>query len=66
MSSRERAAMRVTLRPVASIFSARWSTATLLGAATSTYSSLAVRHDLPRHLMQVWLGIQQPGARPRP
>ena len=40
MSSRERAAMRVTLSPVASIFSARWSTATLLGAATSTCKCL--------------------------
>ena len=38
MSSRERAAMRVTLSPVASILDARWSTATLLGAATSTCS----------------------------
>lgn len=44
MSSRERAAMRVTFRPVASIFSARWSTATLLGAATSTCAALPWKH----------------------
>ena len=37
MSSRERAAMRTTFRPVASILAARWSTATLLGADTRTY-----------------------------
>ena len=36
-ASRDRAHMRTTLSPVCAIFSARWSTATLEGAQTSTF-----------------------------